>query len=69
VSDLPHDWRDQLNIREQLARIDRLLVENQKLQAETKKFNRDSWLLILAALIAAFAVVVARAPEIIQALH
>ena len=27
MSDLPHDWRDQLNIREQITRIDRSIDE------------------------------------------
>ncbi len=67
MSDIPHDWRGQLDIREQIARIDKLLVENQKLQAETKKYNRDPWLLMLAALIAAFAALIARLPELLAA--
>ena len=69
MSDLPTDYRGQLDLRAIIARIDRDMADAAKLKAETGKFNRDSWLLILAALIAAFAVVVARAPEIIQALH
>jgi hypothetical protein len=67
VSGIPEDYRDRVNMREQLARIDKLLVENQKLAAERDKFNRDHWLLVLASLIAAFAVIVARLPELIQA--
>jgi hypothetical protein len=69
VSDIPADWRGQLNIREQIARIDKLLVENQKLQAETKKYNRDPWILAFAALLGVVAAIAARAPEIIQALR
>ena len=69
MSDIPADWRGQLNIREQIARIDKLLVENQKLQAETKKYNRDPWILAFAALLGVVAAVAARAPEIIQALR
>ena len=67
MSDIPHDYRDRLDLREQLARIDKTLIENQKLAAERDKFRREPWLLILASLIAAFAVIVARLPELIQA--
>lgn len=73
---------DRLDLREQLARIDRareetlkfiaeqhkLLAEQSKLNAERQKFNRDPWILIAAAVIAAFAAVVARLPEIFRAL-
>lgn len=69
MSDLPIDYRDQLNLREQIARIDNLLVENRKLAAETRRFNRDHWVLILAALLGIIAAFTARAPEIIQALR
>ena len=69
MSDIPADWRGQLNIREQIARIDKLLVENQKLQAETKKYNREPWILGFAALLGVVAAIAARAPEIIQALR
>ena len=75
MSDLPADWRDQLNVREQIARIDRSLdaaaklrAEQRKLISEGQKFNRDPWILALTALIAAFAVVVARLPELLGAL-
>lgn len=72
MSDVPHDYQERLNLREQIARIDKLLVENQKLQSETRKFNRDSWILALAALItslgAVLAAAVARLPEILAAL-
>jgi hypothetical protein len=68
MSDIPDDYRDRLDIREQIARIDRDLADVHKLRAETGKFNRDGWLLVLTALIAAFAVVIARLPELLQAL-
>jgi hypothetical protein len=68
MSDIPADYRERLDLREQLARIDKLLVENQKLQAETKKHNRDPWILALAALIAAFATLFARLPELLTVL-
>jgi hypothetical protein len=67
MSDIPTDWRDQLNIREQIARIDRNQAEINKLFAEARKFNRDPWVLVLAALIAAFAALIARLPEILKA--
>ena len=69
MSDIPHDYQDRLNLREQLARIDNLLIESQKLAAGRSKYNREPWLLMLASLIAAFAVVIARLPELIQALR
>lgn len=79
MSDIPADWRGQLDIREQIARIDakqaelqKLLAETPKLQAETNKYNRDLWVLALVALIAAFATIVAgvfaRLPEILTAM-
>jgi hypothetical protein len=65
MSDIPHDWRDQLNIREQISRIDKAIDEAAKLRAEARKFNRDPWFLITGAIIAA---VVSRLPEILRAL-
>jgi hypothetical protein len=74
MSDLPHDYRERLDLREQIARIDKsideaakLRAEQSKLMAEAGKFNRDPWILSLAALIGAFAVVIARLPEILHA--
>jgi hypothetical protein len=69
VSDIPTDWRGQLDLRAELARIDRDRADMLKLQAETKKFNRDPWILVLAALLGIVAAIAARAPEIIQALR
>jgi hypothetical protein len=69
VSDIPTDWRGQLDLRAIIARIDRDRADMLKLQAETKKFNRDAWLLVLAALFGIVAAIAARAPEIIQALR
>jgi hypothetical protein len=69
MSDIPSDWRGQLDIREQIVRIDRDLADIHKLQAETRKFNRDPWILAFAAMTAAFATVVAgvfaRLPELL----
>jgi hypothetical protein len=71
MSDIPVDWRGQLDLRAIIARIDRDRADMLKLQAETKKFNRDAWVLALAALIAAFATIAAgvfaRLPEILAA--
>jgi hypothetical protein len=80
MSDMPapDDYRDRLAMREQLARIDqareetlksvaeqhKLLAEQSKRSAEGRKFNRDPWILIAAAVIAAFAAVVALLPGI-----
>ncbi len=35
---------DQLNIREQIVRIDRTIAETQKFQAEVQKMHRDRFL-------------------------
>lgn len=67
MSDLPTDYRGQLDLRAEIARIDRDRADTEKLRAERAKFNREPWLLILAALIAAFAAVIARLPELIAA--
>lgn len=62
MSDVPVG---QLDLREQIARIDRNLAETQKLFAEARKFNRDPWFLIVGAVVAA---VISRLPEILKAL-
>lgn len=74
MSDIPADWRGQIDLRAELGRIDRdraetqkLLAEVTKLGAEGQKYNRDPWILTLAALIAAFAAFIARLPEILHA--
>ena len=64
MSDIPLDYREQLNIREQIARIDRNQAEINKLFAEARKFNRDPWFLVAGAIIAAIAT---RLPEILHA--
>lgn len=64
MSDIPSDWKGQLDIREQIARIDRNQAEIQQLFAEAKKFNRDPWFVVVGAVLAA---VVARLPEILHA--
>lgn len=68
MSDIPRDYRDRLDLRAVIARIDRDIAENAKLNAEARKFNRDGWLLALTAMLGFLAVVAARAPEIITAL-
>jgi hypothetical protein len=72
MSDLPADYGERLNLREQIARIDRALAENHKFQAETnklfaeaRKFRWDPVLLIAGAIIAGL---FARLPEILKAL-
>jgi hypothetical protein len=52
----------------QINRIDRNQAEIQKLFAESHKFNREPWVLVLAALIAALAALMARLPEILHAM-
>jgi hypothetical protein len=71
MSDIPTDYREQLDLRAEIQRIDRDRADMLKLQAETKKFNRDPWILAFAALLAAFATIIAgvfaRLPEILAA--
>ena len=67
MSDIPTDWREQLNLRDEIARIDRNRAETQKLYAEGHKFEREPWVLALVALIGAFAVIMARLPELLRA--
>jgi hypothetical protein len=54
----------QLDLREQIVRIDRNIAETHKLLAGAKKFGRDPWFLLAGALLAA---VVTRLPEILRA--
>jgi hypothetical protein len=81
VSDVPADYRDRLNLREQVARIDdalsrierqqaetgKFVAEQHKLMSEAKKFNRDPWFLLIGALGAVLAAIIARLPEILHA--
>lgn len=74
MSNIPVDYPTRLNLAEQIARIEKtqgelgkLLAERDKFVAEAAKFNRDPWILTLAALIAAFAAVIARLPELLHA--
>jgi hypothetical protein len=64
MSDIPADWRGQLDLRAELARIDRDRAETTKLTAESRKFiaeqnkllsegrklERDRWLAPLVLL-------------------
>jgi hypothetical protein len=68
MSDIPSDWRGQIDLRAVLTKIDRDRAETQKLFAESHKFNREPWVLVLAALIAALAALIARLPEILHAM-
>ena len=66
MSDIPSDWRGQLDLRQELARIDRDRAETRKLQEESEKFiaeprkllaesrklDRDRWLAPWSLLIA-----------------
>lgn len=69
MSDLPADYGARLDLREQIARIDRTMAETQKLLSERHKFDRDPWVLLAAAMVAAFATIAVRLPEIIVALR
>lgn len=79
MSDLPADWHDRLDLREQIARIDRtqaelaklnaetqkLLAEAPKFAAEARKFRWDPILVIAGAIVAG---VFLRLPEILHAM-
>jgi hypothetical protein len=42
MSDIPADYQDRLNLREQIARIDRMREESQKYMAEQHKLNAEA---------------------------
>ena len=65
MSDMP--VRDPLDIRAVLVRIDRDLDEAAKLRAEARKFDRERWIAPFTTILAAFAAIVARLPEILAA--
>ncbi|MDO9712473.1 hypothetical protein [Paracraurococcus lichenis] len=69
MSDIPTDYQDRLNLREQLARIDNTLASTQKLISERHKFDREPWIILAAALVAALGGIIVRLPEIITALR
>lgn len=49
MSDLPADFREQLDLRAEIARIDRDRAETHKLQGETDKFVAEQRKLIAEA--------------------
>ncbi len=73
MSDIPADYRDRLNLREQVARIDetisrierqqeetrKFVAEQHKLMAEDNKFNRDKWIVPLTAVLSVFGIILA----------
>jgi len=61
MSDIPSDYRDRLDLREQLTRIDKAIDEAGKLRAEARKFDRPPLLTILGMILVA---VVIRLPEL-----
>jgi hypothetical protein len=67
MSDIPSDYRDRLDLREQLTRIDKAIDEAGKLRAEARKFDRDWWVIPFTALVALLAAIVARLPELLRA--
>jgi hypothetical protein len=67
MSDIPGDYRERLDLREQITRIDRAIDEAAKLRAEARKFNRERWVIPVTVLGAVLAAVVARLPEILHA--
>jgi type II secretory pathway component PulF len=71
MSDIPADYADRLNIREQIARIDRSIdeaakfrAEQNKLSAEARKFRWDPIIVISGAIVAGAFL---RLPEILHA--
>jgi FtsZ-binding cell division protein ZapB len=42
MSDIPTDYKDRLDIREQIARIDRARAETEKLAEETRKYVQEA---------------------------
>lgn len=67
MSDIPEDYRDRLNLREQIARIDRDQAEVHKLLAEARKFGRERWVIPVTVLGAILAALIARGPELLHA--
>jgi hypothetical protein len=79
----PADYRDPIDLRAVLARIDRDIAENakffaearklnnesDKLRAERRKFDRDWWIVPLTVFGAILAAVIARLPEIMHAIR
>ncbi len=49
MSDASTNAADQLNLREQIVRIDRNIAETQKFFAEARKFDRERWLILVGA--------------------
>lgn len=49
MSDVPADYRDRLNLRDEIARIDRNRAESEKLQEETRKFVAEQHKLLAEA--------------------
>jgi len=67
MSDIPSDYRDRLDLREQLTRIDKAIDEAGKLRAEARKFDRERWVIPVTVLGALLAAIVARLPELLRA--
>jgi len=62
MSDIPTDYKDRLDLREQINRIDRLreealkfTAEQHKLTAEAAKLQREPWIALVGAAAALFA--------------
>lgn len=67
MSDIPADWRGQLDLRKELARIDRDRAETQKLLAEAMKFKRERWVVPVTVAGALLAAAIARLDVILHA--
>ncbi len=77
---LPSDYRDRIDLRAVIARIDRDRAESEKLHEETRKFVAEQhklmaegrtfrWDPVLLIFGAVMAGLFARLPEILRALH
>ena len=72
MSDIPDDWRGQLDLRAEIVRIDRERAEAQKFNAEREKlleeatkFRREPWGIMLAAFSALLGALIGTAPVLI----
>ena len=67
MSDLPSDYSERLNLREQITRIDRAIAETGKLQAGGPKFRRERFLAPIVAASAPSGFIAALLPSVLRA--
>ena len=68
MSDLPADWHDRIDLRAELARIDRDRAETAKLFAERDKFRREPWMALTLALAALLGTLLGSVPMLLTLL-